>query len=139
MSDKVYPVPAEWARRAWVDEAKYAEMYKRSVQDPAGFWGEIGKRLDWIKPYSKVKNTSFDPSNVSIKWYEDGTLNACVNCVDRHVARAATRSPSSGRATTPPRTRRSPIANCTSACASSPTCSRRSAPRRVIASRSICR
>jgi acetyl-CoA synthetase len=85
MSDKVYPVPAEWARRAWVDEAKYAEMYKRSVQDPAGFWGEIGKRLDWIKPYSKVKNTSFDPSNVSIKWYEDGTLNACVNCVDRHV------------------------------------------------------
>ena len=85
MSDKVYPVPAEWARRAWVDEAKYAEMYKRSVRDPAGFWGEIGKRLDWIKPYSKVKNTSFDPSNVSIKWYEDGTLNACVNCVDRHV------------------------------------------------------
>ena len=86
MSDKTYPVPAEWARRAWVDEAKYQEMYKRSVQDPAGFWGEMGKRLDWIKPFSKVKNTSFDPSNVSIKWYEDGTLNVCVNCVDRHVA-----------------------------------------------------
>jgi acetyl-CoA synthetase len=86
MSDKLYPVLADWARRAWVDEAKYAEMYKRSVEDPAGFWGETGKRLDWIKPYSKVKNTSFDPSNVSIKWYEDGSLNACVNCVDRHVA-----------------------------------------------------
>jgi acetyl-CoA synthetase len=85
MSDKVYPVPAEWAKRAWVDEAKYNEMYKRSVEDPNGFWGEIGRRLDWIKPYTKVKNTSFDTHNVSIKWYEDGTLNVCANCVDRHL------------------------------------------------------
>jgi len=85
MSDKVYAVPAEWAARAWVDDTKYQEMYKRSVQDPAGFWGEAGKRVDWIKPYTKVKNTSYDPQNVSIKWYEDGTLNVCYNCVDRHV------------------------------------------------------
>jgi acetyl-CoA synthetase len=85
MSEKVYAVPAEWASRAWVDDKKYQEMYQRSVKDPNGFWGEAGKRLDWIKPYTKVKNTSYDPHNVSIKWYEDGTLNACYNCVDRHV------------------------------------------------------
>jgi acetyl-CoA synthetase len=85
MSEKVYAVPAEWASRAWVDAAKYKEMYARSVSDPAGFWGEMGKRLDWIKPYTKVKNTSYDPHNVSIKWYEDGTLNVCYNCVDRHL------------------------------------------------------
>jgi len=86
MSDKVYPVPADWAKRAWIDEAKYKAMYERSVKDPNGFWGEMGRRIDWIKPYTKVKNTSFDPHNVSIKWYEDGTLNVCANCVDRHVA-----------------------------------------------------
>jgi acetyl-CoA synthetase len=60
-------------------------MYKRSITDPDGFWGEMGKRIDWIKPYTKVKNTSFDPHNVSIKWFEDGTLNICYNCVDRHL------------------------------------------------------
>jgi acetyl-CoA synthetase len=60
-------------------------MYKRSVEDPNGFWGEMGKRIDWVKPYTKVKNTSYDPHNVSIKWYEDGTLNVCYNCVDRHL------------------------------------------------------
>ncbi len=85
MSDKVYPVPAEWSSRAWIDEKKYQDMYKRSVEDPAGFWGEMGKRLDWIKPYTKVKNTTFDSADLSIKWYEDGTLNVCVNCVDRHL------------------------------------------------------
>lgn len=86
MSETIYPVAAEWAARAWVDDAKYQDMYKRSVEDPDGFWGEMGKRIDWIKPYTKVKNTSYDPENVSIKWYEDGTLNVCANCVDRHVA-----------------------------------------------------
>ncbi len=85
MSEKVYAVPAEWSSRAWIDERKYQEMYKRSIEDPNGFWGEMGKRIDWIKPYSRVKNTSFAPQNVSIKWYEDGTLNVCVNCVDRHL------------------------------------------------------
>ncbi len=85
MSDKVYPVPAEWKQRAWVDNDKYKEMYERSVKDPEGFWGEMGKRLDWIKPYTKVKNTSYDPNNVSIKWYEDGVLNVAANCVDRHL------------------------------------------------------
>jgi acetyl-CoA synthetase len=85
MSDKVYAVPAEWASRAWVDEQKYQSMYKRSIEDPVGFWGEVGKRVDWIKPYTKVKNVSYGPGDVSIKWYEDGTLNVCANCVDRHL------------------------------------------------------
>jgi acetyl-CoA synthetase len=87
MSDKIYNVPAEWAANAWVDNEKYLALYKRSVEDPNGFWGEMGKRLDWIKPYTRVKNTSYDPANVSIKWYEDGTLNVSVNCIDRHLKR----------------------------------------------------
>ncbi|MGE0701512.1 MAG: AMP-binding protein, partial [Hyphomicrobiaceae bacterium] len=85
MAEKVYAVPAEWAARAWIDDQKYHAMYKRSVEDPVGFWGEMGRRIDWIKPYTKVKNTSYAPENVSIKWYEDGTLNVCANCVDRHL------------------------------------------------------
>ena len=87
MSEKIYDVPADWRKRAYVDEAKYKEMYARSVKDPNGFWGEQAKRIDWIKPFSKIKNTSYDPSNVSIKWFEDGTLNVCHNCVDRHLAK----------------------------------------------------
>ena len=80
-----YPVPGEWAQKAFIDNDKYLEMYDASIKDPDAFWGEQGKRLDWIKPYTKVKNTSFDYDNVSIKWYEDGTLNVCANCIDRHL------------------------------------------------------
>ena len=89
MSDKTYAVPAEWQSRAWIDDQKYQAMYKRSVEDPTGFWGEHGKRLDWITPYTKVKNTSFAAPDVSIKWYEDGTLNVAANCIDRHLAHRA--------------------------------------------------
>ena len=85
MTDKTYAVPAEWQSRAWIDEQKYQSMYKRSVEDPNGFWGEHGKRLDWIKPYTKVKNTTFAAPDVAIKWYEDGTLNVSANCIDRHL------------------------------------------------------
>ncbi|MGE0612191.1 MAG: acetate--CoA ligase [Hyphomicrobiales bacterium] len=86
MSDeKVYDVPGEWKKRAYVDNDKYLAMYKKSVDDPDGFWGEHGKRIDWIKPYTKVKNSSYDHKNVSIKWYEDGTLNVSANCIDRHL------------------------------------------------------
>ncbi len=86
MSDvKTYEVSAEWAKRAHVDNDKYQEMYKQSIDDPDAFWGEQGKRLDWMKPYTKVKNTTYDYDNVSIKWYEDGELNVCANCVDRHL------------------------------------------------------
>ena len=80
----VFPVPERLARDAWVDEAKYFEMYEASIANPDKFWGEHGKRLHWIKPYTKVKNASFT-GGVSIKWYEDGTLNASQNCIDRHL------------------------------------------------------
>ncbi len=86
MSEAVYPVPAEWAKRAWIDADAYRDLYARSVADPEAFWGEVGLRLDWIKPYGRVKNTSFAPGAVSIRWFEDGTLNLCENCVDRHLA-----------------------------------------------------
>jgi acetyl-CoA synthetase len=86
MSEKIYPVPTEWESRAFINDAKYKEMYARSVSDPEGFWAEHGKRIDWIKPFTKVKHTSFDPHNVSIKWFEDGTTNVSLNCIDRHLA-----------------------------------------------------
>ncbi|MDK9695184.1 MAG: acetate--CoA ligase [Siculibacillus sp.] len=86
MSDNVYPVPAEIAANALVDDAKYKAMYEQSVKDPNGFWGEQAKRIDWFKPFTKVKNTSYDTHNVSIKWFEDGELNVSYNCVDRHAA-----------------------------------------------------
>ena len=85
MSDKIYPVSADWAQRAFINEAKYKDMYAHSVSDPQGFWGEQGKRIDWMTPYTKVKNTNFGPGDVSIKWYEDGVTNAAYNCVDRHL------------------------------------------------------
>ena len=81
----LFPVPKDLAKSAWIDERSYLEMYAASQRDPETFWGEHGKRLDWIKPYTKVKDTSFS-GDVNIRWYYDGTLNACVNCVDRHLA-----------------------------------------------------
>ncbi len=86
MSETIYRVPPEWSARAWAGENEYQEMYRRSIEDPGGFWGDEGKRINWIKPYTKVKNTSYEPHNISIKWYEDGTLNICANCVDRHIS-----------------------------------------------------
>ncbi|MDP2357253.1 MAG: acetate--CoA ligase [Beijerinckiaceae bacterium] len=86
MSDKIYSVSPEWAERAYVDDAKYSDMYARSANDPEAFWREQGQRVDWIKPFTKVKNTTFGPPDVSIKWFEDGTLNVSANCVDRHLA-----------------------------------------------------
>ncbi len=87
MSDQLLPVPAEWASRAFVDNGKYLDLYKASVSDPVAFWREQGKRVDWIKPYSKVKNVSFDAKDLFIRWYEDGALNVSANCIDRHLAK----------------------------------------------------
>ena len=84
MSEIVHPVEAAWAKRALIDDATYRSWYQRSIADPDGFWGEHGKRLDWFKPYTKVKNASFD-GDVSIKWFEDGELNLSYNCIDRHL------------------------------------------------------
>ena len=67
MSEKIYDVPAEWAKRAFIDSAKYKEMYARSVSDPNGFWAEQGKRIGWMKPFTKVENASFAPGKISIK------------------------------------------------------------------------
>ncbi len=80
----VVPVPGEWAKKAWIDDSKYQDMYRQSIDDPEGFWAEHGKRIDWIKPYSKVKDVSFG-GDVHIKWFHDGTLNAAANCLDRHL------------------------------------------------------
>ena len=85
MSEKIYDVSPEWAKRAFVDQAKYRDMYARSISDPKGFWAEQAKRVDWIKPFSKVENTSYAPGNISIKWFEDGVLNVAWNCIDRHL------------------------------------------------------
>ncbi|UJD86322.1 acetate--CoA ligase [Serratia rubidaea] len=74
------------SERAPISPAQYQQYYQQSVQDPAAFWGEHGKIVDWIKPYTQVKNTSFAPGNISIRWFEDGTLNLAANCLDRHLA-----------------------------------------------------
>ena len=82
---KTYAPAPDFASQAHVDGAGYEALYAASVSDPVAFWGEHGKRIDWIKPYSVVKNTSFAPGNIDIKWFEDGTLNASANCIDRHL------------------------------------------------------
>ncbi len=86
MSDAVIPVSPEAARGASVGAADYEKMYDASVKDPDGFWAEHGRRVDWIRPFSRVKNASFAYPDVSIKWFEDGTLNVAANCIDRHLA-----------------------------------------------------
>ncbi|RYU69855.1 acetate--CoA ligase [Aliivibrio finisterrensis] len=87
MSDiHVYPVNQDIANNAHADDEKYREMYQQSVINPEGFWREHGQILDWMTPYTKVKNTSFDTGHVDIKWFEDGELNVSVNCIDRHLA-----------------------------------------------------
>jgi acetyl-CoA synthetase len=82
------PVPDSLARTAWLDAAGYDRMYAESMSDPEKFWGDQGKRLHWSKPYTRVKNTSFS-GDVTIRWYEDGALNASYNCIDRHLATRA--------------------------------------------------
>ena len=75
-----------WKERGLIDDADYCTLYQRSVEDPNGFWAEAAKRIDWIKPFTRVKDTTFAYPDVSIKWFEDGTLNVSANCIDRHLA-----------------------------------------------------
>ncbi len=89
MSGKIYPIAPGWIKRAYIDNAKYQELYAWSVADPDSFWAEQARRIDWIKPFTRVKNTSFGPDSVSINWFEDGTVNAAQNCIDRHLPRLA--------------------------------------------------
>ncbi|WP_418152075.1 acetate--CoA ligase [Litorimonas sp. RW-G-Af-16] len=83
--DPKYPVPADFARKANLTPYKYQEMYAASIADPESFWREQGQRIDWMTPYTQVKNVSWDKSNLSVKWYEDGVLNVSANCLDRHL------------------------------------------------------
>ncbi|PWD62385.1 acetate--CoA ligase [Pectobacterium parmentieri] len=81
-----HAIPAAIAENALINAQQYENMYRLSVDDPATFWGEQGKIVDWIKPYETIKNTSFDPGHIRIRWFEDGTLNVAANCLDRHLA-----------------------------------------------------
>jgi acetyl-CoA synthetase len=87
MSDdvKTYPVPTDFSRKANIGPEQYRSMYAASIEDPESFWGEMGQRLDWIEPYTKVKNVNWDKADLSVKWYEDGILNVTSNCLDRHL------------------------------------------------------
>ncbi len=89
MSDTTYPPSAEFVASAHVDAGRYRDMYAASITDPQNFWAKEGRRIDWIRPYTRVKNTSFAPGAVSIKWFEDGTLNVAANCIDRHLGTRA--------------------------------------------------
>ncbi len=86
MSEQVYPVPADWASKAHCDNAKYLEMYQRSVDDPDGFWAEQAESLDWIERWHTVKDSAFD-GDVHIRWFEGAKLNVSANCLDRHLAK----------------------------------------------------
>ena len=83
----IHPVSADFAAKARIDKAGYERDYADSVRDPAAFWGRIGQRLDWIKPYTQVKDTSFDAHDLHIRWYADGELNLAANCLDRHLGK----------------------------------------------------
>jgi len=87
MSDvKTYPVPAEAAERAWADKTKYEALYQASVEDPEAFWAEQAReRIDWLSPFTKVKDVSLDAADLHIRWFEDGELNVAANCLDKHL------------------------------------------------------
>ena len=79
-------VPPEWAARAYVDAAGYAEKYTAALEQPEAFWREESARIDWIKPWTKLGQCSFDEADFGIEWFSDGTLNVSANCLDRHLA-----------------------------------------------------
>jgi acetyl-CoA synthetase len=87
MSQKIYPVPEDFAALAHLRNADYQRLYQESIRDPNSFWARIGRRIDWIQPFTKVKDTSFDEQDFRIRWYHDGKLNVSVNCLDRHLTK----------------------------------------------------
>ena len=89
MSETLIPVPEDWKKRAYMTRGQYEAAYAESIRDPGAYWGKEAARLDWLRPFTKVKNASFDPDNLSIKWFEDGALNVSANCIDRHLAKRA--------------------------------------------------
>src|SRR5579872_1734034 len=90
MSDEqVFPVPPAWAKRAHIDAAGYEAAWRRLASDPDGYWRDLAGRLDWIKPFTQVKDVSFKRDDFRIRWYADGVLNASANCLDRHLPKRA--------------------------------------------------
>ena len=87
--DKTYPVLQDIAERAWIDAEQYRQMYQASIDDNETFWAEQAGRVDWIKPFSEVKDVSFESEDLHIRWYADGTLNVSANCIDRHLPERA--------------------------------------------------
>ena len=81
----IFKVPKKWSRPAYVDRSQYEKKYKLSIKNNEEFWKKEGKRIDWIKPYKKIKDVKYSKTDVKIKWYYDGTLNASINCIDRHL------------------------------------------------------
>jgi len=86
---ELYPVLPNIAAHSLIDEEAYFKLYQRSIEDNEGFWAEQADRIDWINPFSKVKDVSYDSEDLHIRWYEDGSLNVCVNCIDRHLEKRA--------------------------------------------------
>jgi acetyl-CoA synthetase len=86
MSQDVFPVSEEWSKRAFIDRDGYDRLYAEAASDPEGFWRREAQRIDWIKPFSRVKETSFNEADFGIKWFADGVLNISANCLDRHLA-----------------------------------------------------
>ncbi len=82
----IYPVPEQWQASALVNNDSYESMYRQSIEDNEGFWAAAAERIDWIKPFTKIKNVSYQQDDLYIRWYEDGSLNVCANCIDRHLA-----------------------------------------------------
>jgi len=127
----LYPVPDDRAERAHVDAERHRAMSERARRDPEGFWAEVGRRIDWIRPFTRVKDVSFDLDDLHIRWYHDGTLNVCENCVDRHLDTRADQVAILWEGDDPERD--------ATASAASPTCSSGSAWKRAIGSRCTCR
>ena len=86
MSQKIYPVDEAYAAQTRINRAQYEALYAESVRDPEGFWSRVAQRLDWIKPFTEVKDVSFAADDLHIRWYGDGVLNVAANCLDRHLA-----------------------------------------------------
>lgn len=139
MSEKTYDVPAEWAKRAWIDQAKYKDMYARSIADPNAFWAEQAKRIDWMHAPTKIENVSFAPGNISIKWFEDGILNVAHNCIDRHLHKRANQTAIIWEGDDPRNPGTSPTRSCTTRSAGWPTSCAPATSRRATASPSTCR
>jgi len=87
----IYKVKKEWVKKAIINKSAYEKKYATSLKDNDGFWKKEGKRITWIKPYTKIKDVKYSKSDVRIKWFYDGKLNASVNCVDRHLKKIKTK------------------------------------------------